>query len=161
MKRSAVASAAAPRVRMRDVSKSLPLALMRAREATMLCFRPHLRNLEVTEQQWRVLRVLYAARVLDVTTLARRAVLLAPSLTRILRELERQRLIARRQGAGDRRRQEVMLTATGRRLLARGANGSEAGYRKIATRFGAERLSKLFDLLAELEESLRREEKKP
>jgi homoprotocatechuate degradation regulator HpaR len=159
MKRSAAASAATSRVRMRDVSKSLPLALMRAREATMLCFRPHLRNLEVTEQQWRVLRVLYAARVLDVTTLARRAVLHAPSLTRILRELKRQRLIARRQGAGDRRRQEVMLTATGRKLLARGASGSEAGYRKIATRFGAKRLRKLFDLLAQLEESLRREEK--
>ena len=144
---------------MRDVSKSLPLALMRAREATMLCFRRHLRQLQVTEQQWRVLRVVYAAGVLDVTTLARRALLLAPSLTRILRDLERQRLLTRREGAADRRRREVMLTANGRKLLARGASGSEAGYRRIATRFGERRLQQLFRLLAELEGALRPEGK--
>ncbi len=159
MKRAQTPSSVRPRVRMRDVSQSLPLALMRAREATMKCFRPHLRYLEVTEQQWRVLRVVYAAGVLDVTTLARRAVLLAPSLTRILRELERQRLLLRRRGAGDRRRQEVMLSASGRKLLARGASGSEAGYRRIATRFGEKRLGRLFGLLAQLEDSLGRKEK--
>ena len=145
----------AARVRMRGVAKSLPLALMRAREATMQCFRPHLRTLKVTEQQWRVLRVVYSEGKLDVTTLARRAVLLAPSLTRILRDLESQQLIARRQGAGDRRRQEVTLTARGRRLLARGAYGSEAAYRRIASRFGARRLRTLFGLLTELEDVLR------
>jgi homoprotocatechuate degradation regulator HpaR len=144
------------RVRMRDVSKSLPLALMRARETTMQYFRPHLRSLAVTEQQWRVLRVLYSGRDLDVTTLARRAVLLPPSLTRILRDLERQRLIVRRRGAGDRRRQVVSLTARGTRLLARGANGSEAAYRRIAAHFGERRLKALFKLLAALEEALRR-----
>src|SRR6266850_168521 len=100
---------AAQRVRMRDVSQSLPLALMRAREATMQYFRPHLRSLAVTEQQWRVLRVLYSGGSLEVTALARRAVLLAPSLTRILRDLERERLISRQRGTGDRRRQVIML----------------------------------------------------
>jgi hypothetical protein len=64
---------AGQRVRMRDVSRSLPLALMRAREATMRYFRPHLRSLAVTEQQWRVLRVLHSAGSLEAKTLARRA----------------------------------------------------------------------------------------
>ena len=142
------------RVRMRDVSESLPLALMRAREATMQHFRPHLRSLEVTEQQWRVLRVLYSAGSLDVTNVARRALLLAPSLTRILRELERKRLIQRRRGAGDRRRQVVMLTERGVRMLATGSGGTEAGYRKIAKLFGERRLQSLFQQLAALEEAL-------
>ena len=142
------------RVRMRDVSKSLPLALMRAREATMQHFRPHLRSLEVTEQQWRVLRVLYSAGTLDVTTLARRALLLAPSLTRILRDLEAKRLILRRRGAGDRRRQVVMLTERGVKMLASGSGGTEAGYRRIAKLFGDRRLRSLFQQLAALEKAL-------
>jgi homoprotocatechuate degradation regulator HpaR len=142
------------RVRMRDVSQSLPLALMRAREATMQHFRPHLRSLAVTEQQWRVLRVLHSAGTLDVGTLARRALLLAPSLTRILRELERKRLILRRRGAGDRRRQVVTLTGRGVRMLASGSGGTEAGYRRIARLFGERRLRSLFQQLAALEKAL-------
>jgi homoprotocatechuate degradation regulator HpaR len=141
------------RVRLRDVSQSLPLALMRAREATMQYFRPHLRKLPISEQQWRVLRVLYSAGSLDVSTVARRAVLLAPSLTRILRDLERKRLIARRRG-GDRRRQVVMLTRRGVNLLARGARESEAGYRRIAKLYGEQRLQSLFRQLAALEKAL-------
>ncbi|HZF15281.1 MAG TPA: homoprotocatechuate degradation operon regulator HpaR [Steroidobacteraceae bacterium] len=139
------------------MSKSLPLALMRAREAAMQHFRPHLRTLEVTEQQWRVLRVLHSAGSLDVTTLARRAVLLAPSLTRILKDLERAGFISRRRGAGDRRRQVVMLTARGVRMLADGASGSEAGYRRIARLFGERRLQALFAMLAALEKALANE----
>ena len=143
-----------PRVRMRDVSQSLPLALMRAREAAMQYFRPQLRTLKVTEQQWRVLRVLYSAGSLDVTALARRAVLLAPSLSRILRDLEGHRLIARQRGTADRRRQVVMLTPRGVRLLAKGAGGSEAAYRRIAMQLGERRLKTLFRLLAALEKAL-------
>ena len=152
---------AGQRVRMRDVSRSLPLALMRAREATMRCFRPHLRSLAVTEQQWRVLRVLHSAGSLEAKTLARRAVLLAPSLTRILRDLERQRLIARQRGALDRRRQVVMLAPRGLKLLARGAGGSEAAYRRIAQQLGRRRLKSLFDLLAALERALEGNRRRP
>jgi homoprotocatechuate degradation regulator HpaR len=151
---------AGQRVRMRDVSRSLPLALMRAREATMRYFRP-LRSLAVTEQQWRVLRVLHSAGSLEAKTLARRAVLLAPSLTRILRDLERQRLIARQRGALDRRRQVVMLAPRGLRLLARGASGSEAAYRRIAQQLGRRRLKSLFDLLAALERALEGNRRRP
>jgi hypothetical protein len=47
-----------PRVVLRDFSKSLPMALMRTREAVMKRFRPSLRDHALTEQQWRVLRAL-------------------------------------------------------------------------------------------------------
>ena len=43
---------------MRTFSQSLPMALLRAREAVMRRFRPGLRCHGVTEQQWRVLRAL-------------------------------------------------------------------------------------------------------
>jgi hypothetical protein len=41
----------------RDTRRALPIALLRAREAVMVRFRPILRYHGVTEQQWRVMRV--------------------------------------------------------------------------------------------------------
>ena len=46
------------RGRLRNVSRSLPVALLRTREAVMRQFRPVLRSVDLTEQQWRVLRAL-------------------------------------------------------------------------------------------------------
>jgi hypothetical protein len=39
------------RVPMRELSRSLPMSLLRAREAVMRQFRPSLRNHALTEQQ--------------------------------------------------------------------------------------------------------------
>src|ERR1700722_6444323 len=73
------------RVPMREFSRSLPMSLLRAREAVMRQFRPSLRNHGLTEQQWRILRALTAVDTIVVTELARVAFLLGPSLSRILR----------------------------------------------------------------------------
>ncbi len=54
----AALSGARPHLPMRAFSSSLPMALLRAREAVMRRFRPGLRDHGVTEQQWRVLRAL-------------------------------------------------------------------------------------------------------
>ena len=87
---------AARRVPMRDFSRSLPMSLLRAREAVMRQFRPSLRHHGLTEQQWRILRALAAVETIEVTELARSAFLLGPSLSRILRDLEARQLIERR-----------------------------------------------------------------
>ena len=42
----------------RDTRRSLPMALLRARETVMARFRPMLAENDINEQQWRVLRVL-------------------------------------------------------------------------------------------------------
>ena len=82
---------------MRDLDKSLAIALLRAREATMSHFRPRLARHELTEQQWRVIRVLADSgkAALDATEIATRSVILTPSLTRILRTLEDRGVIVR------------------------------------------------------------------
>src|SRR3954471_21942284 len=97
---SATASAA-QRVPMRDFSRSLPMSLLRAREAVMRHFRPSLRNHGLTEQQWRILRALASIDAIEVTELARLAFLLGPSLSRILRDLEARELIERRADKSD------------------------------------------------------------
>src|ERR1700745_3610661 len=105
------------RVPMRDFARSLPMALLRAREAVMRQFRPSLRRHGLTEQQWRILRALAAVEESEVTELARTAFLLGPSLSRILRDLEARRLIERRTAESDLRRGVVSISEKGLKLV--------------------------------------------
>ncbi len=136
---------------MRTFSQSLPMALLRAREAVMRRFRPGLRSHGVTEQQWRVLRALAHSGPLEVTELASATFLLPPSLSRILPDMEARALIRRKQAHADLRRSVISLEPKGLRLIATHAPYSEAIYDGIERRFGAGRLAQLFALLGELE----------
>jgi homoprotocatechuate degradation regulator HpaR len=153
---SGSATAAPPRRRvpMREFSRSLPMSLLRAREAVMRQFRPSLRNHGLTEQQWRILRALTAVDTIEVTELARVAFLLGPSLSRILRDLEARDLIERRTAEADLRRGVVSISPKGLKLIEAVAPTSEAIYAEITNRYGASKLAELQDMLGELERSL-------
>jgi len=101
------------RVPMREFSRSLPMSLLRAREAVMRQFRPSLRRHNLTEQQWRILRALTSVETIEVTELARVAFLLGPSLSRMLRDLDARGLIDRRSAEADLRRGVVSISAKG------------------------------------------------
>jgi homoprotocatechuate degradation regulator HpaR len=147
-------TSAVRRVPMRDFSRSLPMSLLRAREAVMRQFRPSLRNHGLTEQQWRILRALAANDAIEVTELARVAFLLGPSLSRILRDLEARQLIERKVAKSDLRRAVVSITAKGVSLIEAVAPSSEAIYAAITKRYGVRKLAELQDMLGELEGSL-------
>jgi homoprotocatechuate degradation regulator HpaR len=142
------------RVPMREFSRSLPMSLLRAREAVMRQFRPSLRNHGLTEQQWRILRALAAIDAIEVTELARVAFLLGPSLSRILRDLEARHLIERRIAKTDQRRAVVSISAKGSKLIEAVAPSSEAIYAAITRRYGARKLAELQDMLGALERDL-------
>jgi homoprotocatechuate degradation regulator HpaR len=142
------------RVPMREFSRSLPMSLLRAREAVMRHFRPSLRDHGLTEQQWRILRALAAIDAIEVTELARVAFLLGPSLSRILRDLEARRLIERKIAKADLRRGVVSISASGLRLMEAVAPSSEAIYAAISKRYGAGKLAELQKMLHALEGSL-------
>ena len=139
---------------MRAFSQSLPMSLLRAREAVMRPFRVHLRQFDVTEQQWRVLRALSALGDCEVGDLARATCLLGPSLSRILKDLDDRALIARRHVPGDLRRSLISMTEAGGALIAAAAPQSEAIYADIARRFGPDRLALLQTMLCDLEADL-------
>jgi homoprotocatechuate degradation regulator HpaR len=139
---------------MRAFSKSLPMELLRAREAVMRQFRPALRDHGVTEQQWRILRALAHSGPLEVSALAEATCLLAPSLSRILPDMEARQFIVRRQADEDLRRSVISLDRKGLRLISTHAPQSESVYSEITRRYGEERLTQLFTLLRELEEVL-------
>lgn len=136
---------------MRPFSASLPMALLLACEATMRRFRPSLAEHGLTEQQWRVLRALASAdQPIEVSVLAERTALLAPSVTRIVARLADDGMIRRDAVVGDARRSTLALTTRGRRLVTRIAPQSEATYAEIEAAFGADRLAALLDELDDL-----------
>jgi homoprotocatechuate degradation regulator HpaR len=139
---------------LQPFKSTLPMALLRARESVMQQFRPDLRRLDVTEQQWRVLRVLADNGEMELTELAGHACLLLPSLSRILRDLEQRRLIARAAHASDQRRSLVSIAPKGLDIIRSHAPRSKKAYAHITERFGAERLALLQRLLTELVESI-------
>ena len=139
---------------MRDFSRSLPMALLRARESVMRHFRPSLRAHDLTEQQWRILRALAGTSEVEATELARAAFLLGPSLSRMLRDLETRRLIERRTPPDDMRRTIVSITRKGLRLIEAVAPTSEAIYAEFTRRYGAVKLAELHEMLRGLEDCL-------
>lgn len=134
-------------VTLPETQRTLPFALLRAREAMMDRFRPMLRGIDVTEQQWRVLRVVQDAGEIDPTHLARTACVLAPSLTRILKSLEARDLITLRTDAADRRRTQVSISANGNVLLQEARQTGARIYTEIEERLGADRIADLLDML--------------
>jgi homoprotocatechuate degradation regulator HpaR len=130
------------------------MELLKAREAAMSRFRPMLRSHGLTEQQWRVVRVLAEYPNVDASELAQRALLLAPSLSRIFQFLEREKLIRRTVDTRDQRRSLFSLTSTGRTLYEQVAPESEALYAQIEQEFGSEKLDALYELLSQFHDSL-------
>jgi homoprotocatechuate degradation regulator HpaR len=143
-----------PRAEIMDDRQSLPIALLRAREAVMAYFRPHHRKGGITEQQWRVIRVLYLDGETDATSLARCSYLLAPSLSRILKDLEAAGYVRRRSGKDDSRQSLLSLSPKGAATVTRAAPFLDGIHREIARRFGRDRVDDLLALLADLETAL-------
>lgn len=136
-----------PDPELRDFQRNLPMALLRARESIMEHFRPILRDHDITEQQWRVIRALYDNEGIEITALAEKTLLLMPSLTRILKTLEEQKLVKRLAVEGDNRRKLIQLAARGEALYQKIAPLSEIEYKKIEGRVGTSKLDGLYKLL--------------
>ena len=144
-------------IAMRDFSASLPMALLQTREAAMQLFRPLLADHDLTEQQWRVLRSLSAtSEPLEVGAIVDATFLLAPSLSRILKDLEARDLVRRAPVATDQRRAEISLTTAGYDLVAAVAPQSEAVYNQIEAAFGKKDLQRLLRQLADLRDRTNR-----
>ncbi|CAJ2376976.1 MAG: homoprotocatechuate degradation operon regulator HpaR [Gammaproteobacteria bacterium] len=139
---------------LRDFAHSLPMALLRGREAVMECFRPLLAESGITEQQWRVMRALGDSGEQDMAKLARRCCILPPSMSGIIRRLEQRGHARRRPARDDQRCTLVSLTPAAHRLMDEHGRVSEQKYKEIEMIFGRANLDKLYRLLAELEVSL-------
>ena len=136
------------------------MRLLKAREAVMKTFIPHLREHDLTPQQWRVLRALFETEGLELSEVSRRCYLLMPSLSRIVQNLEKRELILRSASESDQRRSIISLSEEGLSLVTKMMPESEARYQHITESFGYGKLELLGELLDELVEKLGEEEPK-
>lgn len=136
----------------RATRQSLPMSLLRAREAMMSHFRPMLDRHGVNEQQWRVIRVLAEAGQLDASEVAERANILAPSLTRMIKTMAERGLIEKARDAGDGRRVMLTIAPAGVALLREVSPDSTRIYADLEARFGKANVTALIDLLDALSE---------
>lgn len=130
--------------------ESLTIALLQAREAAMAFFRPILKAHNLTEQQWRIIRLLADNRSIDFHELARKTCILRPSLTGILTRMERDHLIFRLKPVNDQRKLYVSLTQEGQSLYNKARPQVEEGYALIESAFSPEKMAQLSLLLDEL-----------
>jgi homoprotocatechuate degradation regulator HpaR len=134
----------------RNTRRSLPIALLRAREAVMTHFRPMLAEHDITEQQWRVIRILAERGMIDASEMADRAFILAPSLTRIIRSLEERGIISKAKDDNDGRRVLLQITPAGLAIIEEVAPESRLIYERLEKSFGRERIDQLLEMLDEL-----------
>lgn len=127
----------------KTLSKALPMQLLRAREAVMQRFRPHLHELGFTDQQGRIIRTLADVDWIDMLDLSRRCCIHPASLSRIIPRLDEKGIVRRRQSPDDARRVTVSLTKKGRATFDILSFESEVLYADLATELGAARLEEL------------------
>lgn len=104
---------------MQEFSRSLPMMLYRSLDAVMPRFRRIFGEFGLTEQQWRVLRVLWQHDEIAFRELADLTLIPAPSLVGIVDRLTTSGLAERRRSATDRRHVYVHATAKGKALEAK------------------------------------------
>lgn len=100
-------------------TRSLPMTLYRTLDAVMPRFRKIFNEFGLTEQQWRVLRVLWEYEKITLKELADLTLIPAPSLVGVVDRLRGMGLVARRRSASDRRKIYVLATTKAAELEAR------------------------------------------
>jgi homoprotocatechuate degradation regulator HpaR len=144
------AQTSSPAVSTPFVHRNLPRLLLQARESLMAHTRPSLREHGLSDQQWRVLRVLGEHGVLETGRVAREAYILGPSLTGVLARMERDGLIRRERDPADQRRTVVEATARGRKMVDRLSTTVETHYQWLESSLGKQKLAQLYELLDQL-----------
>ena len=136
------------------IHRNLPRLLLQARDAVMAHTRPSLREHGLSDQQWRVLRVLgehaHDRAGIETGRVARQAWLLGPSLTGVLSRMERDGLIVRERCPQDARRTVVRATALGLDKVQTLSQTIEAHYSWMEQQLGKDKLGQFYALLDEV-----------
>lgn len=130
--------------------RNLPLLLLQARESIFSRFRPLLNAVDLTEQQWRVIRALLDHGPLEPRQIGEICCLSSPSLAGILARMDDMGLVQRERFEHDQRRVMVSVTQKGQALAAEIAPRIESTYADLEAQIGAEFAQDLYQTLDEL-----------
>jgi homoprotocatechuate degradation regulator HpaR len=134
-------------VRHRVTYPNLPQLFLKAREGLMSHFRPILNHFGVTDQQWRILRVLDEHEQLEPRELCDLCQILSPSMAGVLARMEDLGLIQRNRMAEDQRRVLVRLAPGGERFMDEMAPLIDLQYQHIEQAYGKRAIAELANAL--------------
>ncbi len=132
---------------MQDFSRSLPMMLYRALDAVMPRFRTIFLEFGLTEQQWRVLRVLWEHDQMALLKLAGLTLISAPSLVGVVDRLQAAGLVTRRRSETDRRVLFVVATQQGHDLKNQVMPRVQAAYAELEQSMDAEEWGQILHVL--------------
>ncbi len=121
-------------------------------------FRPVLNQHGVTEQQWRILRVLLDEDGLEPRQLCERCLISSPSIAGVLTRMEEAGWIQRERMEHDQRRVKVTVTAATKKLGKSMAPMIEREYVELENKVGVKQLQQVYDALDTLLQHLDRPE---
>lgn len=130
--------------------ESLIIALIQAREVVLGYFKPTFKAHQLTEQQWRIMRVLASNNAINFHSLAKKTCILSPSLTGILTRMERDGLIYRLKSNTDQRKLYLSLTEQGKSLYDTVYIEIEKGYQALQGAVSADKIEQLYELLNDI-----------
>jgi len=126
------------------------MMLYRALDAVMPRFRRIFNEFGLTEQQWRVLRVLWEHEEIAFRELSEITLIPAPSLVGVVDRLAMQGLVARRRSDKDRRNVFVQATEKGADLHRRVRPQVAAAYAELRESIDADEWRNLIDGLEQI-----------
>ena len=135
--------------------RNLPLMMLQAREHVIAHFRPILNAHGITEQQWRIVRLLLDTGPLEPHEIGELCRLSSPSLAGVLSRMENIGYVQRKRLANDQRRVRVSLTPRSRALASRMAPLIEAVYARLEVLLGKEFAEDFYRVLDDLIVKLR------
>ena len=126
-----------------EFSRSLPMMLYRALDTVMPRFRKIFNEFGLTEQQWRVLRVLWEHDEVAFHELASITLIPAPSLVGVVDRLSKNGLVDRRRSVTDRRKVSVYATESGSALESKVRPRVDAAYAALQKEINSEEWERL------------------
>jgi homoprotocatechuate degradation regulator HpaR len=130
-----------------EFSQSLPMMLYRALDTVMPRFRKIFNEFGLTEQQWRILRVLWEHGEVAFNQLSAATLIPAPSLVGVVDRLTKNGLVERVRSDVDRRKVSVIATRAGMDLESKVSPRVNAAYAELRGAMDAQEWQQLIDAL--------------
>ena len=135
---------------IQDFSRSLPMMLYQALDALLPKFRRIFNEYGLTEQQWRILRVLWEHKKIALGKLSDLTLIPSPSLVGIVDRLEFSGFITRDRSKKDRRVVYVLATKKGREMEKKVMPRVLDTYNEIRESFEPDEWDQLIDSLKKI-----------
>lgn len=138
---------------MDKFQKSLPMMLHRTLDTIIPHYRAVFKSHGISEQQWRILRVLWETDNCTTAKLANSTLLPSPSMVGIIDRMTAKGLVSRDRSSEDRRKVYVSLTDKGRALQAELIPQVDAVYQKVMSQCESEDWHTMIETLQKIIDS--------